>query len=372
MGGLAEDGDEPEPEPEPEPHMEMDLSVANSYDIQEEYNQMSVTPIATPFKSKFAKSVKNYTEGNTLLKSNARKKRKPNKTMQMEDNTPRRVGCYCTCKKFRINPLREFIRRYYDLERYREVLHFKTMDKTRSSEDGNVFIFPYGVVVFWNLSVDEELDMVAEMKPFYEEPLETPESDHFEYYYWDKPPKVKNDEFFLCQDDRDNDEKVKVAISHGIAQSIKLSVFEEEIDYLIEETRQYPEELASKGEISLTRVEIFKKMGDLWLQKNEVNLHSDILDTPEFFFENPPLLPLFEATIDYLDLEQRVSVLNSRLDVVGDMFNLLNEEVHSQHGTRLEWILIWVIIASVLLELLNLTLEGYYDIFIKSSTNCGN
>jgi len=169
--------------------------------------------------------------------------------------------------------------------------------------------------------------------------------------------------FFLCLEEKDDDAKVKVAISHGIAQSIKLSVFEDEIDDLIDETKQYPLELASKGEISLTRVEIFKKMGELWLQKNEVNLHSDILDTPEFFFENPALLPLFEATIDYLDVEQRVRVLNSRLDVVGDMFNLLNEEVHAQHGTRLEWILIWVIIASVLLELFNLTLEGYHDFF---------
>jgi len=106
-------------------------------------------------------------------------------------------------------------------------------------------------------------------------------------------------------------------------------------------------------------------MGQLWLQKNEVNLHSDILDTPEFFFENPILLPLFEAIIDYLDVEQRLQVLNSRLNVVGDMFNILNEEVHAQHETRLEWIIIALIVVEVVLQVLHLAFTTYSQFFTR-------
>jgi len=185
-------------------------------------------------------------------------------------------------------------------------------------------------------------------------------------FYWDKPPKVKNDEIFLSRNEEQiDDERVKVALSHGLAQSIKLSVFEDDIDDLIEQTKQYPNELASQGNISLTRREIFKKMGQLWLQKNEVNLHSDILDTPEIFFENPALLPLFEAIIEYLDVKQRLQVLNSRFNVVGDMFNILNEEVHSQHETRLEWIVIALFIVQVVLQLIHFAFSTYSQFFAK-------
>jgi len=251
------------------------------------------------------------------------------------------------------------------LDRFRDVLHFK-VGNLKNSEGGNIFLFPYGVIVIWNLSVSEELQLIQDLKPYCEEPLEDVETDHFEYYYWDKPPKVKNDEIFLSKgEEQTDDERVKVALSHGLAQSIKLSVFEDEIDGLIEQTKQFPNELATHGQISLTRKEIFKKMGQLWLQKNEVNLHSDILDTPEFFFENPILLPLFEAIIDYLDVEQRLQVLNSRLNVVGDMFNILNEEVHAQHETRLEWIIIALIVVEVVLQVLHLAFTTYSQFFYK-------
>uniref|UniRef100_A0A6B2L9Y0 DUF155 domain-containing protein n=1 Tax=Arcella intermedia TaxID=1963864 RepID=A0A6B2L9Y0_9EUKA len=210
------------------------------------------------------------------------------------------------------------------------------------------------------------MEIIKEFAVFSTEPLVEFESDDFEYYYWDKPSKVKNDEIFLSRnEEQEDDERVKVALSHGLAQSIKLSVFEDEIDDLIEETKQYPNELATDGKISLTRRDIFKKMGQLWLQKNEVNLHSDILDTPEFFFENPSLLPLNEAIIEYLDVKQRLEVLNSRLDVVGDMFNILNEEVHSQHETRLEWIVIALFVVQVVLQLVHLVFTTYTNFWRK-------
>ena len=88
---------------------------------------------------------------------------------------------------------------------------------------------------------------------------------------------VKDDQIFLSLSEQHNDERVKVAISHGMAQSLKLSIFEDEIEELIEQTKQYPIELAEKGTISLSRKAIFKQMGKLWLQKNEVNLHRYII-----------------------------------------------------------------------------------------------
>ena len=90
------------------------------------------------------------------------------------------------------------------------------------------------------------------------------------------------------------------------------------------------------------------------------------MDTPEFFFENPALLELFESITEYLDFDQRVQVLNSRLEVVGDMFTILTEEVHARHQARLEWIVILLIVVGVVLDLLVVGLDSYLQ-FVKNS-----
>eukprot|EP01124_Arcella_intermedia_P035496 TRINITY_DN9060_c0_g1_i1.p1 TRINITY_DN9060_c0_g1~~TRINITY_DN9060_c0_g1_i1.p1 ORF type:complete len:233 (+),score=50.54 TRINITY_DN9060_c0_g1_i1:1-699(+) len=226
---------------------------------------------------------------------------------------------------------------------------------------GDVFVFPFGVFVTWDLTVQRELELIREFKVYSEKPLSDIETDNFDYYYWDNDESaVKNDIIYLSQNGNDDENaKVKCAISMGIAQAIKLSVFEEDIDDLIKQTRQYPIELAREGSLSLSRVEIFQKMGQLWIQKNEVNLHSDILDRPEFFSEYPNFLPLFSAVTDYLDVKQRLKVLNSRLDILSDLFTLLNDEAHSQHEIFLEWIIIILIVVDAVLMLLQFSLEIY-------------
>lgn len=54
---------------------------------------------------------------------------------------------------------------------------------------------------------------------------------------------------------------------------------------MIEDTRELPQQLSEYGKIILSRVDISKLMGKLFLHKAQVNLHSDILDIPDFFWE---------------------------------------------------------------------------------------
>lgn len=49
--------------------------------------------------------------------------------------------------------------------------------------------------------------------------------------------KIVNDEIILENRDR----MLKLALSHGLAQSIKLSSFEESFENIIEETKRFPE-----------------------------------------------------------------------------------------------------------------------------------
>jgi uncharacterized Rmd1/YagE family protein len=144
-----------------------------------------------------------------------------------------------------------------------------------------MFVFSYGVVVFWNFSEKQEKDVLADLAfassskmeiplataPLPEEDFET-EEFHFEYSTEISRPRVYNDMITL----RSGDHMIKLAISHGIAQSTKLSFFEEGMARQMAETKDVPRRLAMTGQLGMQREEVFRILGKLFKSRVEVNL----------------------------------------------------------------------------------------------------
>lgn len=65
-----------------------------------------------------------------------------------------------------------------------------------------------------------------------------------------------------------------------MAESSKLSVLETHIEHLIRETQDLPQQLVQYGRTRLSRSAISKLIGRLYIQRNDMNLHSDLLDVP--------------------------------------------------------------------------------------------
>jgi uncharacterized Rmd1/YagE family protein len=150
-----------------------------------------------------------------------------------------------------------------------------------------MFIFSYGVVVFWNFSERQEKDILADLtfstivdpktntaaplplvtNPLDEEDFET-EEFHFEYNSEISRPRMYNDMITL----RSGDHMIKLAISHAIAQSTKLSFFEENMASQMEEAKDVPRRLACTGELGLKREEVVKILGGLFKSRVDVNL----------------------------------------------------------------------------------------------------
>ncbi|HLB53351.1 MAG TPA: RMD1 family protein, partial [Chlamydiales bacterium] len=83
-----------------------------------------------------------------------------------------------------------------------------------------------------------------------------------------------------------------------------------------------------------------------------VNLHSEILDTPEFFWEHSELEPFYRKTIHYLDVLRRVELLNRKLKLLHELYEILSNELNHQQSSRLEITIIVLILIEVILALL--------------------
>ena len=75
--------------------------------------------------------------------------------------------------------------------------------------------------------------------------------------------------------------------------------------------------------------------------------------TTEFFWHAPDFsTSLYTRLIEYLELGERVEILNSRFSVLQEMLDLLRDHENNAHSARLEWIVIWLIVVELVVGLL--------------------
>lgn len=222
----------------------------------------------------------------------------------------------------------------------------KTPTGTLPYDVAEMFVFSYGVVVFWNLTERQEKDLLADLAfatssvtgspiplatmPLQEEDFES-EEFHFEYSTEISRPRVYNDMITL----RSGDHMIKLTISHGIAQSTKLCFFEEVMARQMTEAKDIPRRLAVTGQLGMKREEVFRILGRLFKSRVEVNLSSNMLDVPNFFWESEPTLcPLYIAVREYLEIKPRIQVLNERCRVFLDLAEILSDSIADSRTSR--------------------------------------
>lgn len=268
--------------------------------------------------------------------------------MNKNSENIKRAAAYCTATSFNIKGLLETFKERYPTTLFRDVVHF---DLGAGLKD--LFCFSYGAVVMWGLNEEEEFQFLQKLKTESNGSQEASERELMGYRFG-LQAKIVDEVIELPNQDMLS----RLAISHGLAQSVRLATFENVIQKTINKTKHIPEHLARAGKIPLSKKEIRKKMGELFLERSSVNLHFDILDVPEFFWDHSDVEPLYRLIANHLDLETRVEVLNQRLDIVHELFQMLGNELNHQHSSKLELIIILLIVIEVVLTLM----RDYLDI----------
>ena len=78
------------------------------------------------------------------------------------------------------------------------------------------------------------------------------------------------------------------------------------------------------------------------------------------FTEDDRFEPEYEKTLKYFNVASRISILNKRLDVMENLNQILMDSAHNVHASVLEWIIIVLIAAEVLIEMFSAWRETYH------------
>ncbi|XP_054249983.1 required for meiotic nuclear division protein 1 homolog, partial [Indicator indicator] len=226
----------------------------------------------------------------------------------------------------------------------------------KDNDPGMIFFFREGAVVFWNV---EEKNMKSimqvleqhEIQP-YEVALVHWENEEMNYRIGEGQSKLHKGEILL-NSELDSDEVVlqKFAFSNALCLSVKLAIWESLLDNFVESIQSIPEILKSRRKVKLSHADVMQKIGELFALRHRINLSSDLLITPDFYWDREKLEELYDKTCQFLNINRRVKVMNEKLQHCMELTDLMRNHLNEKHALRLEWMIVVLITIEVLFEL---------------------
>lgn len=249
---------------------------------------------------------------------------------------------FCIAASFQMKPLFRYLKELDVSAEIHEGAIFLNLG------EGRVFLFPYGSIVFWRVEVNIINEFIAKCKAYADDYLNKIYQESYQISLGEVL-KVHQNEIIL--DPRCGPFE-ELSISYALAQSVKLAVLEDKVENTISKTDHIPKSLAATGKITLSGKEIAKMMGKLFIDRSSITLRSDVFGTPDFFWDNPKLEPIYLMASHDQEIKQRVEVLNQRLKLINELFQILGDVFNSRHSSTLEIIIIIFIAIEIFLTIL--------------------
>uniref|UniRef100_UPI00398ED7FF required for meiotic nuclear division protein 1 homolog isoform X2 n=1 Tax=Pristiophorus japonicus TaxID=55135 RepID=UPI00398ED7FF len=176
---------------------------------------------------------------------------------------------------------------------------------------GLIFLFREGSVVFWNVEDKTVKRIMQILEPHEIQPYEVAlvhwENEEVNYRISEGHSKLHRGEILL-NSDLEPDESIleKFAFSNALSLSVKLAIWEVSLDNFVESIQSIPEMLKAGKQVKLSRSEVMQKIGELFALRHRINLSSDLLMTPDFYWDRESLEQLYDKTCQFLNINRRV------------------------------------------------------------------
>lgn len=286
---------------------------------------------------------------------------------QLDTNNFKTCTAYCTGESYNLEEIRKYFTTVHD--KYSvgilpndasDVLHI-SKSQYDDEQKGDIFLFRrLGAFVCWNIT-EEEIACVRDVLKQHERGSYAPsiideEYEQLNYIQADRKTSLLNGDIFLSSGEKTDDEHVleKLAFSNAMALSVKLDMWELALEKFSVSLRYIPEILKRGYKVAMTRREVLQKIGELLTLRHQINLYSDVLAVPDFYWDREDLEMLYLKTCTYLEISKRTKVMNEKLNLCTELVEMLRSHLNDEHSHRLEWMIIVLIAIEILFEVIRL------------------
>jgi uncharacterized Rmd1/YagE family protein len=205
-------------------------------------------------------------------------------------------------------------------------------------------IFNYGVVVFAGYSDVEKSSFIRFLKAYAEK---TVEGEYKEDLVVTVKPERKLTFSFSSLTVPELDENAVRVIMLNTAQSVAMEYYEKLGNEILESTKKFTDELENFGKIRISRTNLMKFIGKTLNVQNSIFDNLYVFNAPDIVWESEYLEKLDRGLIEMFDIRTRFRELDYGLKIVENNLKLFTELSHNRESTRLEWIVILLIMFEV-------------------------
>lgn len=240
-----------------------------------------------------------------------------------------------------------------------EVISYRSNKTSSNGATNQVMVLANGTIVGWGLTEEYMVrELIPPLLPATIEKcdIESEEMDYVEVEHDDSndlnPSSfMQGDVLVIPLKSFKEGQLDMAAFAIGFSRSTRLSILEENLEKIIQHTREYSDVLTEGFRMTLSETDILKVTGRLFKLRAKLNLYSELIETPDMYWSEPNLEAIYEAVSRRLDISLRISIMNRKLDYVTEEQRALLGFLSEKKSTRLEWIIILLIMVEVLFEI---------------------
>lgn len=232
-------------------------------------------------------------------------------------------------------------------------------------QEKDLLILANGTIVGWGFHEDVLFD---EYIPLIQDSIVEkyiPESEEMDFIdlsnYSNNQGSFMQGEIMIIQGNNEIEKLLdKAAFSIGLSRSTRLSILENSLEKHIMLTKKNSQDLSNGLQIKTNESEILKLTGRLFLLRGKLNLYNELIETPDLYWSEPNLEKIYMSILKNLDIKPRIEILNRKLDYATEEQRALLSVLNEKKSTRLEWIIIVLIMVEVGFETFHFY-ERYFD-----------
>jgi required for meiotic nuclear division protein 1 len=135
-----------------------------------------------------------------------------------------------------------------------------------------------------------------------------------------------------------------------LAKSLVLAHYETRIADIFDRIEPLAATLREKGRAGATGKVLLRHIGDVLLMQQQMVGRVETAETPELLWEHPELERFYMRLADEYELRERDRALDRKLDIVSRTVETLLSLVQTRSSMRVEWYIVLLIVAELLLS----------------------
>ena len=221
-------------------------------------------------------------------------------------------------------------------------------------EGGVAVLYRYGAIVLFGVDPLHEAVILKRLSSLISGPFSHPEVEEVTIRVTQEGREgMRGNNVYISSVDV---ERLQI-IADILAKSVVLAQYEAKVTQNIERIEPLAIDLERHGRISGNAKDMLRHIGTMLLSEYVMVGRVSIPEKPEVLWENPSLQGFYNRIEDEFEILERHTALERKLNLISQTAETLLDVLNNRHALRLEWYIIILIVAELVLSLYQFYLQ---------------